>query len=312
MNNKYYLGFFLLLWVLALSSVTNKTLAQELYLPPVGAPFFHDTIWGGAADPVIVWNPVEKEWFVYYTQRRAMLQNSETVEWMHGSAIGITSSKDGKEWRYRGTCRGDGNMGLQESKDASWWAPEVVLYEGVFHMYVSFVPGIFKDWAHPRYIKHFISKDGFNWKYQSTLTLSSKNCIDPGVRKVGNKWYLWYKDETKGGHTWAASSSDLYHWKVVGEMISDCGHEAPFVFQWKGAYYLIVDAWEKGLRIYKSETGKDHWTFVNAVWGSHPAVLVNMDKIILVYHSGRKGKNDNPHLTDLYMRELHFVDGKFQ
>ena len=69
-------------------------------------PFFSDKKWGGAADPVMVWNEHYKEWFVYYTQRRAYY-DGQGVEWMHGSSIGIASSKDGKEWKYRGTCVGD-------------------------------------------------------------------------------------------------------------------------------------------------------------------------------------------------------------
>lgn len=64
---------------------------------------------GGAADPVMVWNEHYKEWFVYYTQRRAYY-DGQGVEWMHGSSIGIASSKDGKEWKYRGTCVGDENL----------------------------------------------------------------------------------------------------------------------------------------------------------------------------------------------------------
>jgi len=72
-------------------------------------PFFSDKKWGGAADPVMVWNEHYKEWFVYYTQRRAYY-DGQGVEWMHGSSIGIASSKDGKEWKYRGTCVGDENL----------------------------------------------------------------------------------------------------------------------------------------------------------------------------------------------------------
>ena len=56
-------------------------------------PFFSDKKWGGAADPVMVWNEHYKEWFVYYTQRRAYY-DGQGVEWMHGSSIGIASSKE--------------------------------------------------------------------------------------------------------------------------------------------------------------------------------------------------------------------------
>ena len=41
------------------------------------APLFRDPITDGAADPVLIWNRTEKNWWMLYTQRRA---NSETAD----------------------------------------------------------------------------------------------------------------------------------------------------------------------------------------------------------------------------------------
>ena len=35
------------------------------------APLFRDPIYDGAADPTIIWNPKEKAWWIFYTNRRA-------------------------------------------------------------------------------------------------------------------------------------------------------------------------------------------------------------------------------------------------
>jgi hypothetical protein len=39
--------------------------------------------------------------------------------------------------------------------DYTHWAPEVIEYKGLYHMYLSYVPGIFNDWNHPRWIIFF-------------------------------------------------------------------------------------------------------------------------------------------------------------
>ncbi len=277
---------------------------------PAEEPFFFDKEWGGAADPVMVWNEQYKEWFVYYTQRRAYYE-CEGVEWMHGSTIGIISSKDGIEWTYRGSCQGDEQLS-NENHTMTWWAPEVIADKNTLHMYVSCVPGVFKDWNAKRFIKHFTSNDGLAWKYQSTLPLSSEHCIDAGVHKIGNKWYIWYKDEGNHNQTWFAGSNDLYHWEVVGAAITDCGHEAPFVWEHDNKYWMIVDAWEKGLRIYSSDSGLKDWKYSSTVSGSHPAVYPMNGRFVFLYHGKNKNSTtQNPRETALYLAELDYNKGLF-
>ena len=273
-------------------------------------PFFSDKKWGGAADPVMVWNEHYKEWFVYYTQRRAYY-DGQGVEWMHGSSIGIASAKDGKEWKYRGTCVGDENL-TNKKHTQTWWAPEVIVQDGLMHMFVTFVPGVYQDWNAKRFIKHFTSKEGMRWKYQSTLSLSTEHCIDAGVCKVRDKWLLWYKDEANDNHTWFAESTDLYHWDVVGPAITDCGHEAPFVWEYDNKYWMIVDAWDKRLRIYSSENGRDTWTYSSTIIGSHPAIyLINGKFIFLCHGSAGKARLNSDRETALYIGELLYEKGRF-
>ena len=37
------------------------------------------------------------------------------------------------------------------------------------------------------------------------------------------------------------------------------------VWHWKGAYWMIVDAWKLGLRIYRSEDGLSNWTYTTEI-----------------------------------------------
>lgn len=276
---------------------------------PKGNLAFCDPVQGAPTDPVMVWNHKEKKWFIYYTQRRGYLEmdDPQSVEWVHGTSVGIASSPDGKEWTYRGTCKGDEGMS-NDPVSTSWWAPEVISVDNTFHMYVTNVPGVFKTWNAPRFIKHFISEDGINWKYQSTLSLSSKSCIDAGVHKVGDKWYLWYKDETQdAGRTWFAESPDLYNWKVVGPAITDRVHEAPFVWEYDNKYWMIVDTWGDGSRIYKSDDGLTNWTYSCNIWAPHPAIYIINDKLYVVHHNGI----NRTKLSVIQIAELEYKNGIF-
>jgi hypothetical protein len=38
-------------------------------------PLFRDPVYDGAADPTVIYNRVEKKWFMFYTNRRASLTN---------------------------------------------------------------------------------------------------------------------------------------------------------------------------------------------------------------------------------------------
>jgi predicted GH43/DUF377 family glycosyl hydrolase len=282
---------------LALAGGEPAKLAAEPAFPieKAPAPLFDDPLWHGAADPTVIWSPVDKEWRIYYTQRRAALKNPHGVDWCHGSAIGIATSKDGIQWRYDGICTGDQGLGEPIKQNCSWWAPCVIFHDGQFHLFVARVDGIYTKWTGKRTILHFTSQDGKAWKYEMTLPLSSDNCIDPCIYQIGGKWYVWYKDEGHGSKTYCAESPDLKTWKVLGRAVSDVSHEAPLVWHWKGVYWMIVDAWG-GLRIYRSTDGLSNWQYnttilaapgkreKDGVKGGHPYVLEQGDRAIVFYH----------------------------
>jgi hypothetical protein len=259
------------------------------------APLFDDPIWHGGTDPFVIWNPVKSEWFMYYTQRRATLPNPNGVDWVHGSAIGIAVAKDGLHWTYLGTCKGDHDLtdplaakGLGPEPGITWWAPCFLFEDNLFHMWVVEVDGVYTRWTGKRNILHFTSVDGVNWKYISTAKLSSSRVIDPTVYKVGDLWYMVYKDEAAGSYTFCSQSTDLDNWTNAQKVSPDGHQEAPFTFHWRNKWWLIVDALgNAGLRLYTSENGIDHWVYNNTILnkrdgtrprdnavGHHPGIVI--------------------------------------
>jgi len=261
---------------------------SHLTLP--SAPLFRDPMHDGAADPTVIWNRGEQSWWLLYTNRRANI-DCPGVAWCHGTDIGIASSIDGgRTWVYRGTVQG---LEYKQGRN-TYWAPEVIWCNGTYHMFVSFVPGVPVAWSGSRYILHYTSVNLWDWTFQSRLSLSSERVIDACVSQMpSGKWRMWYKDEGNHSHTYAADSDDLYEWSVVGPVITDCVHEGPNVFEWKGRYWMITDPWN-GLGVYYSKD-LEHWIrqrnilgepgsrLEDGVKGGHADVLVQDDDALIFY-----------------------------
>jgi len=287
-SDKYLFIFFSLFFVLS-------TYSQKNMIAP--RPLYRDPIYDGAADPVVIWNKKEKKWFMFYTNRRANVENLEGVTWVHGTKIGIAESTDGgKTWYYRDTA----NINYRRDPGYTFWAPEVIEYKGIYHMYLTYVPGTFNNWQHPRYIIHLTSKDLLNWEYQSTLKLSSEKVIDACVLQMPDgKWRLWYNNEADRKSIYYAESNDLYNWEDKGKAVSERG-EGPVVFYWKNKYWMIIDVW-RGLAVYSSDDllnwkkqeknilEKPGIGLDDKVKGGHPDVIVQGDKAYIFYftHPGR-------------------------
>jgi hypothetical protein len=250
---------------------------------------------------------------MFYTSRRANVPGlTDGVSWVHGSPIGIATSDDGgATWNYLR----DANLIYQDAvADKTYWAPAVVEHNGLFHMFVSYVPGIFTDWKHPRDILHLTSKDLINWDYQSTLPLSSHSVIDPGVLHLPDgTWRLWYKDEANSSSCHYADSPDLDHWtdgaRVPG--LSDASGEAPLPFHWKGQYWFLRDITGSahGLALYRSDDAVT-WRRVSTLLqqpgtgpddtsvGHHPDIIISNDRAYLFYFVGI-GRRSAIQITEL-------------
>jgi sucrose-6-phosphate hydrolase SacC (GH32 family) len=271
-------------------------------------PLYRDPVYDGAADPVVVWNPHTRQWWMFYTNRRANVPGLSGVAWVHGSPIGIAESDDGGvTWTYAGTA--DIELPAEIAGPGAvptFWAPDVrTAPDGTHHMFLTVVPGIFEDWQHPRTIVHLTSPDLRHWKYDAALTLASDRVIDPCVVQLPDgTWRMWYNNERDRKSIYFADSPDLSHWTDRGkcEGVGERPGEGPFVFAWKGHHWMLVDLW-KGLGVYRSDDLL-HWTAQpdnllgvpghgadDGVNGGHPGVVVSGDRAFCFYftHPGRAG-----------------------
>ena len=332
---KTLLAVFTLLSVVAMANGAVAAAAQSrpprIDIARAPAPLFDDPEWHGASDPFVIWNRSRRLWFMYYTQRRATLPNPNGVDWVHGSRIGIATSADGIHWSYLGTAKGDHDLsdplkarGLGPETGVTWWAPCFIYQGPTLHMFVTQVDGVYRNWTGKRHILHFRSDDGVTWKYIDTCALNSERVIDPTVYRIKDTWYMVYKDEAAGSHSYRSESKDLGEWTNHQQTTPDGRQEAPFVFHWQSAYWMIVDSVpDKGLRIYKSPNGIDQWEYNNTVLqtadglrpddnnvGHHPGIVIQAtragtDQCLLFYftHQGRQ--------TVMQLAELELgTDGK--
>jgi sucrose-6-phosphate hydrolase SacC (GH32 family) len=307
--------------VVILSYASAQTVKRHKQAPK---PLYVDPVYDGAADPVIIWNKNKKVWYMLYTNRRANAANTTGVTWVHGMRIGIAESKEGTDWKFVDTA----NINYRPVAEYTHWAPEVIENKGIYHMYLTYVPGIFTDWNHPRNIIHLTSNDLINWKYESTVQLVNDKVIDPCVFQLPDgSWRMWYNNERDGKSIFYADSKDLYNWTDKGKAIAARG-EGPKVFKWKGTYWMIIDAW-KGMEVYQSDDllkwnkqparileepgkGKDDQAI-----GGHCDVVVDAERAYIFYftHPGRsKASPAAPGSTEekrsvIQLAELKYSNG---
>ena len=264
------------------------------------SPLFSDPIYNGAADPVIIWNKFERQWWIVYTQRMHSAPGPGVTN-VHGSKLGVASSPDGHDWLYRGELEG-----LEfEHGHNTFWAPEIICHEGVYHMYVTYVQGMPVNWNRPRTIIHYTSRDLWTWHKENALSLSSGRVIDACVaRRPGGGYRMWYKDEDHASHTYYADSDDLYTWHSGGCAIDLDGHEGPNVFYFKGAWWLIADFW-RGQGVFRSDDllNWSHRGFIldrpgrrpdDQTVGNHADVLVLGDEAYIFYFTSPPRPADWP------------------
>jgi hypothetical protein len=303
-------GFFVLAFLACKATpahaTENAALSIESTLGRIAPkPLFRDPVFDGAADPVVIWNPHVKRWWMFYTNRRANAAGLSGVAWVHGTKIGIAQSVDGHDWSYLGTADIElpADIGGTEPTE---WAPDVITSpDGVHHMFLTVVPGVFENWQHPRTMVHLTSTDLRKWDHAQPLKLASDRVIDACVHRLPDgTWRMWYNNERDKKSIYFADSPDLTTWTDRGKCtgVGERPGEGPYVFEWRGSYWMLVDLW-KGLGVYRSDDllnwkaqptdllgvpgkGKD-----DGVNGGHPGVVVSNGRAFCFYftHPGRAG-----------------------
>lgn len=269
-------------------------------------PLYRDPVFDGAADPVVIWNPHAKSWWMFYTNRRANVPGLSGVAWVHGTPVGIAESVDGgTTWRPAGEAVIEVPVEIG-GKEPTFWAPDVITApDGTHHMFLTVVPGVFENWAHPRTLVHLTSADLRTWRNAQPLKLASDRVIDACVLPLpGGGWRMWYNNERDGKSIYYADSADLATWTDKGkaEGVGERPGEGPYVFAWKGAHWMLVDLW-KGLGVYRSDDLLA-WTAQpevilgvpgrgpdDGVNGGHAGVVVSGGRAFCFYftHPGRAG-----------------------
>ena len=274
--------------------------------PVAPKPLYRDPVYDGATDPVLIWNPQLRQWWMFYTSRRANQPGLEGVTWVHGSPIGIAASSDGgATWAYVGTADIELPPGFGGDQ-VTLWAPEVVTApDGTHHMFLTVVPGIFQDWNHPRTLVQLTSRDLRHWNQARPLKLASDRVIDACILRLPDgTWRLWYNNERDHKSIYYADSSDLETWRDQGVAVHDQPGEGPKVFRWHDRCWMVTDVWD-GLAVYRSEDALE-WKRQagnllqepghgpeDQVKGDHPDVVVSGGRAFLFYftHPGRRGSD---------------------
>jgi hypothetical protein len=296
--------------------------------PVAPRPLYRDPVYDGAADPTIIWNPLAKRWWMFYTNRRANAPGLSGVTWVHGTPIGIAESDDGgAHWQYVGDAQIELPAG-SGGTNVTRWAPDVIRApDGTWQMFLTVVPGIFEDWKHPRDIVQLASTNLWRWTNPRKLSLASDRVIDPSVLRLPDgSWRMWYNDERTGKSIHYADSPDLTNWTDKGLAFKSRG-EGPKGFRWHGKFWVIIDEW-KGLGVFCSDDA-NQWTRQSTNLlatpgngaddqdiGRHCDVVVSGDRAYLFYftHPGRHGadlKKDGleQRRSSIQVVELEFKNG---
>jgi hypothetical protein len=317
------------LGVILFFTFVSALFSQNIEIEKAPAPLYRDLVFDGAGDPAVIYNKEQNAWFVFYTQRRSNIAIQNLGD-CYGTAIGLAISEtNGKTWYYAGTA----DLPAPDPGHNTFWAPQLNYDEGLYHMFVTYIRGVYSDWDGACRILHYTSKDLFRWKLEKPTGMDGY--IDACVFQMPDKsWKMWYKD--KKSHISVGLSKDLLNWHdLKREEISDIACEGPIVFRWKNSYWIIVDECNLayvGLAVYRSEDGA-RWTRNNVILntpgkrpddndqGRHADVVLVYDRAFIVYytHPGRKYDKSKVEIWEnesyqyrrcsLQIAELEFVNG---
>jgi hypothetical protein len=339
----------LLIFLFVLGFLLSSCSIQNERGQAVPAPIFIDPNYRGSCDPEIVWNEHDQLWYIYYTARRPMLENT----WLQ-TPLGVATSKDMANWEFKGYCKFDG-VGGEKDATSTYWAPAIISANDTLHMFVTWKPDTVPTqgaWGGQGWIVHYktpLTNPINGWEKVGALHADNLNTIDATVYKNENLFHVWFK-----GKKMDAPKNELYHlattdfqnWDKLGFSKSDVFNakatgsgfeEAPYIFQWKGKFWMITDP-HNGIFVYNS-TDAENWKFQGTIlkeggtrnldnsMARHCSVALKDGRAFIFYHvepwrrydlekkkgEGRQRIFEQPlknRESVLQMAELEIVDGK--
>ncbi len=142
---------------------------------------------------------------------------------------------------------------LKMTDNATFWAPEVVFDGESYRMFVTYIDGVFSEWAGEASIEQYISPDLLQWRRVGRVEIESARVIDPCLFPLPQGgWRMWYKDEKRGSRTCFCDTEDFVSWRYGGFAADETAQEGPNVFALGGYYWLVADVWD-GLAVYRSD-----------------------------------------------------------
>lgn len=284
------------LWSAAGALALGSALAE-----PAPRPLLRDPLLDGAADASLIYHRGLGRWELFYTNRRATLrlEDPQDVSWVHGTRIGIAATQDGNRWQRVDELQIPAACG-----GATHWAPELIEHEGVYHLWLTVVPGIHARWVGPRHIEHLSSRDLRTWRCEGRVDLGSDRVIDAAVQRLPEGgWRMWFKDEAQGSRLFAADSADLKTWTRRPEPVTPNAAEGPTVFRFQDRWWLIADRW-KGLQVLRSDDllrweaqpgenllARPGRQATDRAKGQHPGVVVQGGRAFLFYFVHQGGED---------------------
>lgn len=308
----------------------------------VPAPLFIDANYHGSCDPEIVYNPADHYYYIYYTSRRATIENLFTA-----TPIGVIKSKNLVNWEFAGYCKFDG-VGGTKDMSSTFWAPAIIADNNELHMFVTWKPDTTTakgPWGGPAKIVHYktaLHNPVNGWIKVADMHDSTYNSLDATVYKKSDTVHVWFKGKKAGekkNELFHVVSTDMKNWNAFGFSKSDVFNEkatgqpfeeAPYIFQWNNKFWMITDP-HKGLMVYESNDS-ENWNYRGIILkdsGSRPldnsrarhcSVIIKDERAFIIYHvepwrdyDSGVGIPRQPILNRrsvLQMAELKMKDGK--
>ena len=302
-------------------------------------PLYSDPEFKGAADPEVIWNAHEQEWWFFYTARRAVCEKCP----LPALAIGVAASKDWLKWEHKGYIKVDGIGGTVNGPDILW-APGITKDGDTYHMFLTFKKGNGRGgrWGVPESLLLHLkapADDLLNgWQTHGILNIPFTS-IDATIARHNGVWNIFHRDITpgqKGVNTYRITITDLNSqckdWNYLGAAKGDINNkalqgynyqEAQFVFYWKGYYWMLTDPHNPDIPVYRS-TDMESWKYMGAILNEegeaetqkdqvrHPGVVVVDNRAFIFYFCQPYKKiEDHPENQHCYIQisELEFKDG---
>ncbi len=164
--------------------------------------------------------------------------------------LGMTEGADGSSVL---TAEPSRRLPLKGKDSDTFWAPEVIFDGENYRMFVTYIDGVYSEWAGEASIEQYISPDLLEWRRVGRVEIESSRVIDPCLYPLpSGGWRMWFKDERRGSRTCYCDTEDFLSWRYGGFATDGTPQEGPNVFALGGYFWLVADVWD-GLAVYRSD-----------------------------------------------------------